>query len=188
MFSIVFYFSDLAAAVSDEEKKLNEKKKSSFDKRPFKNSKFPVPVSFKTKKLSKHVAACLIESGYCIIDNILPANEIENVYKEALKLENSGRFSTGKLDGGKTSGEDSSKVVNAKIRSDKITWLQGNELDYPAIGLLIAKMDEIVTGLNPHLHDQTYINGRTKVIIMNIICFSNHYFLSILNIFAVNLN
>lgn len=59
-------------------------------------------------------------------------------------------------------------VVNQRIRSDKMAWLEGVEPDFPQINkLIIDKMDGNVLPLTAMFNGEITLSGRTKVDLLN---------------------
>ena len=117
---------------------------------------------FSLSKFAKHY---LDKDGFCLIDNILPIPKCSAVLQEVETLRAKNLFECGKLAGGKTSGIESEKVLNASIRSDEMFWINGTETDVcPNICDLVQQtMDAIVGGLNAFSNGSFNIEGRTKV-------------------------
>ena len=162
--------SDTVGDKTDSEKQDNRasqvKRKQSeanYDSRPFRRCKFPSPENRSLNALTQHIAKQLRLTNRCIVDDLLPVNAAQAIRIEVEKLHASGSFVDGPLSGGKASSDNSKKYSKKAIRSDKITWLQGNEIEYPNICKYMKHLDCIVQTLNGHLEEEYTISGRTKV-------------------------
>ena len=105
------------------------------------------------------------KQGFCVIDGLLKEASCNGIVKEIINAESKEKFETGKLEGGKSSGDESAKVVNGDIRSDKMVWINDTETEeFPQICKMITDtMDPIVGGLNAFSDGTFVIEGRTKV-------------------------
>ena len=140
--------------------------KATYDPRPFCRTQFPVPKSTKDSGvLANHIAKYLRQDSHCVVNDLLPVNAARAIHGEVEKLHERGSFIDGPLSGGKSSSEDSKIYSEKKIRSDKITWLQGTEDEYPNICRLMQHMDSIAQMLKgcQQIQDECHVFGRTKV-------------------------
>lgn len=142
--------------------------KATYDPRPFCRTQFPVPKSTKDGGvLANHIAKYLRQDSHCVVNDLLPVNAARAIHGEVEKLHESGSFIDGPLSGGKSSSEDSKIYSEKKIRSDKITWLQGTENEYPNICRLMQHMDSIAQMLKgcQQIQDECHVFGRTKAMV-----------------------
>ena len=154
---------------SDEDEDVNARKDKNrngipFDTRPY----LPVkPISMATSSchytIAKIAVKNLISNGYCVMDGVFSGRAIDKALRDFHKFDEIGRFESGKLAGGRTSGEDDKKVVNAGIRSDKIVWVEGDEADTPGVRDVMTKLDNILIEFNGLLKGKYNITNRTKV-------------------------
>ncbi|XP_072030706.1 LOW QUALITY PROTEIN: egl nine homolog 1-like [Amphiura filiformis] len=138
---------------------------ANYDPRPFRRCHFPVPEDRSLNSLAKHIAEQLQHSNRCIVDDLLPVNAARAIRVEVGKLHESGSFVDGPLSGGKASSDNSKKYLKKTIRSDKITWIQGTEGNYPNICKYMKHLDCIVQMLNGYMQEQYVISGRTKAMV-----------------------
>lgn len=127
---------------------------------------FKQPENRDMYNLSKFASEYLKLNGFCVIDNVLPEEKCQLIYDDVMKVRDNEEMQRGKLEGGKTSGNDAEKVVNSSIRSDEIKWIEGNDSEvakYPHICDLIGEtMDILAAGLNTFF-EEFVLSGRTKV-------------------------
>ncbi|XP_059148010.1 uncharacterized protein LOC131935563 [Physella acuta] len=128
-----------------------------FDTGPFIEPTFNRPSSFQHKELAQFICSELIGSGYCVVDGLFDNELIDGMLSEAQGL----NYKTGELGGGRSSGDDTKKVVNTNIRSDKIKWIEGNEKELPNAMKVLNTMDSITSFFSFHL-ENCFIQGRTK--------------------------
>ena len=147
-----------------ESNKGSGRKGTPFDTRPYSPVK---TVHMSTSACFRSIAKLAVEhldsDGYCVIYGLFTERVINKALKDMHKCEEKGYFQTGKLAGGRTSGEDDKKVVNAGIRSDRIVWVEGTEDDTPGIKDVMTKLDHILVEFNELLVGRYYITNRTKV-------------------------
>lgn len=157
-------------SLHETENNVNESNKDTdtngipFDTRPY----LPVTtVSMAPSSSYRSVAKLAVEhlnlNGYCVIDGLFTDRVINKALRDMHKCEESGYFKTGMLAGGRTSGEDDKKVVNAGIRNDRIVWVEGTEDDTPGIRDVMTKLDNILVEFNELLDGIYYLTNRTKV-------------------------
>lgn len=149
-----------------------------FDSRPLKYENFlSMTPEVNDQKVAKIVVESLQREGYCVVDGLFTKTCIKKALKDIDKCEKDNKFSSGKLGGGRTSGEEDQQVVNASIRSDKIMWLEGTEKNLKGFTDIVARMDSILWEFNKFLDNSYFINGRTKVSKSCIsACFTHHLF------------
>lgn len=99
--------------------------------------------------------------GVCVLDNFLGMERGKAVLNEVIGMYETGVFEDGQLVSNKV------KTDRKTIRGDQITWIDGKESSCRNIGMLISKVDAIITRANRmanngKMGDYT-INGRTKV-------------------------
>jgi len=135
-----------------------------FDKRPIKDIEFIKSTNeFSAKELAEAAVRHLNKQGFCVFDGLFSKQQIKHAVKDIESCIGSGKLTAGRLEGGRTSGEEEKLVTNANIRSDKILWLEGCEPEVAGIAVIVAKMDEIMANFNQFLGDVYDISGRTKV-------------------------
>ena len=154
-----------SSAQTDTKKTKRKGKGIPFDTRPY----LPVATTtVKTKSSDKYIAKLALETmnsqGYCVMDGLFTELVIDMVLQEIHSYEENGQFDSGKLAGGRTSGENDKKVVNAEIRCDTIVWVEGTADNIPGIRHVMAKLDRILTEFNELLNGKYFISNRTKVI------------------------
>lgn len=93
--------------------------------------------------------------GLCIVDNFLGEKLGDRILQEVKRVHEDGRMQDGQL-ACQTLGQ--TKV----IRGDKIAWVEGIETGCHNIGILLARMDKLVTFANGKLGSYK-IRGRHKV-------------------------
>ncbi|XP_045187620.2 egl nine homolog 1-like [Mercenaria mercenaria] len=137
-----------------------------FDRRPFRSDAFISMQAHANKQdVAKIAVNNLNEKGYCVIDGLFTRNKMKKALKDINKCMEDNRFNSGKLGGGRTSGEHEKQEVNADIRSDKIMWLEGTEEDVKGITSIVSRMDSILWEFNKFLDKKYFINGRTKAMV-----------------------
>lgn len=137
-----------------------------FDARPLNRPMFVKPMSYDTKDIALFITDHLAKDGFCVVDGAFDTNIFENLLCEVRELDANGKMNPGQIAGGRTSSEDSQKLTETTVRSDKIVWVEGTERHLPCITMVLHKMDAIVTCCNGHLRDSCiYINGRTKAMV-----------------------
>lgn len=135
-----------------------------FDKRPFKTEVFQhMDVHVTEQNIAKVAVDTLNNKGFCVIDGLFTNRQIKESLNDISKCISENQFTSGKLGGGRTSGKEDEKVVNADIRKDKIMWLEGTEEEFAGITSIIRRMDSVLREFNKFLDTKYYINRRTKV-------------------------
>lgn len=129
----------------------------------YKPRQFPKPDSYDASSIALHVYKHLMKDGFCVIDNLQDVERARSLASEVKLLYQTGKFVDGQLGGGKTSGEDSQKLVEKRIRGDKIIMLEGIEPIVPNICQLNLFLTSVIKVLNYYLQGQYTISGRTKV-------------------------
>ena len=138
-----------------------------FDERPLQQLEFPKPDSFHHKDLAEFVSIGLINHGYCVVDGVFSESEIEGATNELRELKRLDALKTGKLRGGRTSGNESEKVIETAIRSDLIKWIDDSDSTLPFATNILITMDSIISFINnKHMSQHGLIEGRTKVCLL----------------------
>ena len=102
----------------------------------------------------------LQNNGTCVVDNFMGKDRAESIYRSVVSMYHSGVFVEGET-------VSSSLDTTKKVRSDKITWVDGSENNCENIAHLISTIDTIIMNSirmkgNGQLGQRT-IGGRTKV-------------------------
>lgn len=137
-----------------------------FDKRPIKIVDFVQPAAgdkHDPDVLAAHVTKQLKLENYCVVNDIFNPKLANAILNEVKNLHSTGIFIDGQLSGGKTSSIASQ--TEKAIRGDKITWLEGNEKQFPYICLLVKTLDNMVSRMNYHLKGECEVGGRTKAMV-----------------------
>ena len=136
-----------------------------FDTRPYSAVN---TVSVKSNTSNKFVAKLVVNNlnanGFCVLDGLFTEKAIDRAVQDIKRCEDKGLFDLGKLAGGRTSGDEDKKVVNAAIRCDTILWVQGSENNIPGVRNVMTKLDRILVEFNELLAGRYFISNRTKVI------------------------
>lgn len=111
-------------------------------------------------QICQYVVRDLEKYGICVVDNFMGKDRAEAIYRSVVSMYSSGVFVEGET---VSSSLDTSK----KVRSDKITWVDGSENNCVNIAHLISTVDTIIMNSirmkgNGQLGQRT-IGGRTKV-------------------------
>lgn len=133
--------------------------------KPYKPRHFPRPSKYDASTIASHVYKHLTEDGHCVVDDLQPTEFARSLAAEVKTLYQTGKFVDGQLGGGKTSSEDSQKLIEKRIRGDKIIMLEGNEPNVPNICKLNYFLASVVNELNKLLQGQYSISGRTKIMV-----------------------
>ncbi|EDO39282.1 predicted protein, partial [Nematostella vectensis] len=120
-------------------------------------------MSKNSETLANFVVEELTKSNFCVIDGLLTKNTAKEILTEVKLLYESGIFQDGQLSGGLTASEKSEKYTEKKIRSDKLTWIEGNEEGASHIGDLLLKYDSLVSSCSRRIGYD--IQGRTKAMV-----------------------
>ena len=142
-----------------------------FDTRPYSAVN---TISVKSNTSNKFVAKLVVDNlnanGFCVLDGLFTEKAIDRAVQDIKRCEDKGLFDLGKLAGGRTSGDEDKKVVNAAIRCDTILWVQGSENNIPGVRNVMTKLDRILVEFNELLAGRYFISNRTKVIEQVLIC------------------
>ena len=142
-----------------------------FDTRPYSAVN---TISVKSNTSNKFVAKLVVDklnaNGFCVLDGLFTEKAIDRAVQDIKRCEDKGLFDLGKLAGGRTSGDEDKKVVNAAIRCDTILWVQGSENSIPGVRNVMTKLDRILVEFNELLAGRYFISNRTKVIDQVLIC------------------
>ncbi|XP_006812516.1 prolyl hydroxylase EGLN3-like [Saccoglossus kowalevskii] len=134
-----------------------------FDARPLKLIRFPKPQKYSLGYLAEFAIRNMTQRGFSIIDNFCKKCDPRKILEDVKRLQDTGVFKDGRLSGGRTSGDASKQKTELALRGDKITWLHGNEDEYPHIKLLVDSIDSLVAKFNLFSQGQFVIGGRTKI-------------------------
>ncbi|XP_064602257.1 egl nine homolog 1-like [Liolophura sinensis] len=138
---------------------------SPFDQRPLKLATFTAVTGQKEFQVSQCIFAALCSQGYCVLRGIFKDGICVTALDEATRLNSEGQMRLGRLAGGKTSSVEDKKVKESSIRSDKMMWIEGNEIQFPGISKIVKTMDETVAKFNG-LKDCRYVfYKRTKAMV-----------------------
>lgn len=136
---------------------------SPFDQRPLNLSAFTEVTGQNKCQISQCIFSALCSQGYCVLRGIFNDGACVTALDEATRLNTEGHMQLGRLDGGRTSSVEDKKVKESSIRSDKMMWIEGNEIQFPGISKIVKTMDEMVASFNG-LKDCRYVfYKRTKV-------------------------
>ncbi|XP_024085275.1 egl nine homolog 3 isoform X2 [Cimex lectularius] len=101
--------------------------------------------------------------GVCVVDNFLGTARGKAVLREVIEMHKNGKFEDGQL------MSNNLKADHKTIRSDQITWIDGNESFCTNIGMLIKEVDRVVMRANNMSNNGQMgsytINGRTKAMV-----------------------
>jgi len=111
-------------------------------------------------QICQYVVRDLEKYGICVVDNFMGKDRAEAIYRSVVSMYHSGVFVEGET-------VSSSLDTTKKVRSDKITWVDGSENNCANIAHLISTVDTIIMNSvrmkgNGQLGQRT-IGGRTKV-------------------------
>lgn len=111
-------------------------------------------------QICQFVVRDLEKYGICVVDNFMGKDRAESIYRSVVSMYHSGVFVEGET-------VSSSLDTTKKVRSDKITWVDGSENNCENIAHLISTIDTIIMNSirmkgNGQLGQRT-IGGRTKV-------------------------
>uniref|UniRef100_A0A6J0T6L3 hypoxia-inducible factor-proline dioxygenase n=1 Tax=Pogona vitticeps TaxID=103695 RepID=A0A6J0T6L3_9SAUR len=113
-----------------------------------------VPVS---RLALDYVVPCMSLYGICVKDSFLGEPLGARILAEVEALHHSGKFQDGQLVSQRT-------VPSQSIRGDQIAWVEGREPGCQAIGVLVARVDELIVHCAGKLGGYD-INGRTKAMV-----------------------
>ncbi|KAK3537452.1 hypothetical protein QTP70_010521 [Hemibagrus guttatus] len=119
------------------------------------------PKSKEHKRLNTHrlvlqyIAPCMNSYGLCIVDNFLGEKLGDRILQEVRRVHEDGSTQDGQL-ACQTLGQTKA------IRGDKIAWVQGTETGCTNIGVLLARIDKLITFADGKLGSYK-IRGRHKV-------------------------
>ncbi|XP_041468755.1 prolyl hydroxylase EGLN3-like [Lytechinus variegatus] len=135
-----------------------------FDKRPYKPRNYPQPTGKDLVSLAEHVTSQLKSNNFCVVDSIFNPTLANEVLKEVIEVHSSGIFIDGQLSGGRRNSSDTI-VTKKTIRGDEITWLEGNEKQFPYICMLVKTLDKLLSKMNIYLKGECDVGGRTKAMV-----------------------
>lgn len=136
------------------EQGINGKSPGQMPSRPFQNGNQLLPPQ---RMALDYVVPCLSSYGICVKDQFLGEGLGSKVLAEVEVLNRSGKFRDGQL-------VNQRAVPSKSIRGDQIAWVEGKEPGCANIGILMAKIDELILHCAPKL-DKYVINGRTKAMV-----------------------
>ncbi|KAI9560661.1 hypoxia-inducible factor prolylhydroxylase [Daphnia sinensis] len=113
-------------------------------------------------QICQYVVRDLEKYGICVVDNFMGKERAEAIHRSVVSMYDSGVFVEGET-------VSSSLETTKKVRSDKITWVDGSESNCTNIAVLISTIDTIIMNAirmkgNGQLGQRT-IGGRTKAMI-----------------------
>lgn len=103
----------------------------------------------------QYIAPCMNSYGLCIVDNFLGDKLGDRILQEVRRVHENGSMQDGQL-ACQTLGQTKA------IRGDKIAWVEGTEADCHNIGVLLARIDKLITFADGKL-GKYKIRGRHKV-------------------------
>ncbi|XP_041035431.1 uncharacterized protein LOC121272723 isoform X2 [Carcharodon carcharias] len=107
--------------------------------------------------VNNYIVPCMNCYGICIKDNFLGEGLGSKVLLEVLNLHQNGTLMDGKV-------VSPLSIPTRSIRGDKIAWVDGKEQSCTNIGLLMARIDELIIYSAGRLGSYM-INGRTKLLL-----------------------
>lgn len=113
--------------------------------------------------VNNYIVPCMNCYGICIKDNFLGEGLGNRVLLEVLNLHQNGTLMDGKV-------VSPLSIPTSSIRGDKIAWVDGKEQSCTNIGLLMARIDELILYSAGRLGNYM-INGRTKAMVA---CYPGH--------------
>ncbi|XP_060711903.1 uncharacterized protein egln2 [Hemiscyllium ocellatum] len=113
--------------------------------------------------VNNYIVPCMNCYGICVKDNFLGEGLGNKVLMEVLSLHRNGILMDGKV-------VSPLSVPTRSIRGDKIAWVDGKEQSCANIGLLMARIDELIIYSTGRL-GAYMINGRTKAMVA---CYPGH--------------
>ncbi|XP_078389494.1 uncharacterized protein LOC144671453 [Cetorhinus maximus] len=113
--------------------------------------------------VNNYIVPCMNCYGICIKDNFLGEGLGNKVLLEVLNLHQNGTLMDGKV-------VSPLSIPTRSIRGDKIAWVDGKEQSCTNIGLLMARIDELIIYSAGRLGSYM-INGRTKAMVA---CYPGH--------------
>lgn len=105
------------------------------------------------RKYADRVVHCMLNEGYCVIDNFLGEINAAKVLWDVINICRSGIMKPGQVIA-------KSKQPTKKIRGDVITWITGQEEAYENMNLIMNHVDRLVRYCTGRLGN---IKGRTPV-------------------------
>ncbi|KAI5611506.1 egl nine-like 3 isoform X1 [Silurus asotus] len=116
----------------------------------------------------QYIAPCMNSYGLCIVDNFLGDKLGDRILQEVRRVHEDGRMQDGQL-ACQTLGQTKA------IRGDKIAWVEGTETGCHNIGVLLSRIDKLITFADGRLGSYK-IRGRHKDFfgISNCFIFSTH--------------
>lgn len=129
-------------------------------------TEFPQPEKKTLECISKFIRTNLVNSDYCVIDNLYSEKEIAGILSEVYGLRKSGVFKDAELSGGITATDSTQKYTDKKTRDDELTWIEGNEPNVQHIANHLNYLDSVVIESNEWLKELGYnITRRTKAMV-----------------------
>lgn len=119
------------------------------------------PKSKEHKRLNTHrlvlqyIAPCMNSYGLCIVDNFLGEKLGDRILQEVRRVHEDGNMQDGQL-ACQTLGQTKA------IRGDKIAWVEGTETGCYNVGVLLSRIDKLITFADGKLGNYK-IRGRHKV-------------------------
>ncbi|XP_067830933.1 egl nine homolog 1-like isoform X2 [Heptranchias perlo] len=113
--------------------------------------------------VNKYIVPCMNCYGICVKDNFLGEALGNKILLEVLSLHQNGTLMDGKV-------VSPLSIPTRNIRGDKIAWVDGKEEACANIGLLMARIDELIIYSVGRLGNYM-INGRTKAMVA---CYPGH--------------
>ena len=122
---------------------------------------FDAPEGISKDDLIKKHADCAVNmlnnEGYCVIDELLGKQKLNNIINETVSLFNSGIMKNGDIVQTKPGTKEDS------VRDDKIVWVSGKEEICSNIDSLINVLDHLITFCGSRLKQN--IEGRTQAMV-----------------------
>ncbi|XP_038645253.1 prolyl hydroxylase EGLN3-like [Scyliorhinus canicula] len=113
--------------------------------------------------VNNYIGPCMNCYGICIKDNFLGERLGSKILLDVLSLHQNGTLMDGKV-------VSPLSIPTRSIRGDKIAWVDGKEESCSNIGLLMARLDELILYSTGRLGNYI-INGRTKAMVA---CYPGH--------------
>ncbi|XP_058255616.1 egl nine homolog 1-like [Hemibagrus wyckioides] len=103
----------------------------------------------------QYIAPCMNSYGLCIVDNFLGEKLGDRILQEVRRVHEDGSMQDGQL-ACQTLGQTKA------IRGDKIAWVEGTETGCHNIGVLLSRIDKLITFADGQLGSYK-IRGRHKM-------------------------
>lgn len=120
-----------------------------------------------------YIVPCMTSYGMCIVDNFLGDRLGDRILLEVERIHEDGKMQDGQL-ACRNLGE------TKPIRGDQIIWVEGTEPGFHNVGVLLSKIDKLITFADGQLGSYK-IRGRHKVSIVCVV----FYTLSLLESFIL---